>query len=392
MNRSNDLKRNPQNRSRRPRISGASSRRRAFWLARRARPAHNHLRGRARGQEGRGSTAGTAPYGPRARAPARGPVAARVPARGVRVRAVGSLGGDRWARGSRAPLRGVVRGERGHDVVERAARRGRVGGPLRRRAYGCSSCVPRVARDGSHRRRCRALGARGPACAPPVPRVRGALVSVLAPTHALEGSPGARARGERARLRDALARSRVWAVARVPPTPRAIVVLVCIALFTLGATFAAQAFQQADDARRGYRTLVVTHGPRVCLEVTRWTTALPVAVLGALALAGFFSASLARRSALFGRRGQAPSKVAIRAGRRDPEARARLHGAYARVGHDLHRPRHGRLRDRSGCGPAAGGARNGAWRSGTTRHRVTQNGSCFFLAPRVLHPAIWACP
>ena len=79
-----------------------------------------------------------------------------------------------------------------------------------------------------------------------------------------------------------------WAVARVPPTPRAIVVLVCIALFTLGATFAAQAFQREDDARRGYRTLVVTHGPRVCLAVTRWTTALPAAVLGALALAGYF--------------------------------------------------------------------------------------------------------
>lgn len=78
-----------------------------------------------------------------------------------------------------------------------------------------------------------------------------------------------------------------WAVARVPATPRALVVLGCVALFTLGATFAAQAFQHDDDARRGYRTLVVTHGPRVCLAVTRWTTALPVVVLAALAIAGY---------------------------------------------------------------------------------------------------------
>jgi len=78
-----------------------------------------------------------------------------------------------------------------------------------------------------------------------------------------------------------------YAAASSAPSARAVVVVVCMALWTVGATFAAQAFQRADDARRGYRTLVVTHGPRACLAVCRVTTAVPVLVLAAMAIAGY---------------------------------------------------------------------------------------------------------
>lgn len=69
-------------------------------------------------------------------------------------------------------------------------------------------------------------------------------------------------------------------------TPRAAIVLACLSLWTLGAAFAAQAFQRDDDARRGYRTLVVTHGPATCLRVARLTTWAPIAALTAMAIVG----------------------------------------------------------------------------------------------------------
>ncbi len=80
--------------------------------------------------------------------------------------------------------------------------------------------------------------------------------------------------------------------ASVPVTPRAAVVLACISLWTLGATFAAQAFQQDDDARRGYRTFVVTHGPTACLEACRLTTIVPVVVLVAMSAVGVLPRAL----------------------------------------------------------------------------------------------------
>jgi 4-hydroxybenzoate polyprenyltransferase len=43
-----------------------------------------------------------------------------------------------------------------------------------------------------------------------------------------------------------------------------------LGIFAVGMTFAAQAYQQGDDARRGYRTLVVTAGPAACLRVAVW--------------------------------------------------------------------------------------------------------------------------
>lgn len=78
-----------------------------------------------------------------------------------------------------------------------------------------------------------------------------------------------------------------WAVADVVPTWRAGLTLAIIVSMILGAYFAAQAFQRDEDARRGYRTLVVTHGPRWTLTMARacllagMLTALGLTALGA---------------------------------------------------------------------------------------------------------------
>lgn len=53
------------------------------------------------------------------------------------------------------------------------------------------------------------------------------------------------------------------------PTTRGAMMLALLALTSLGWTFAAQAFQQAEDRARGDRTLVVTHGPAVALGAAR---------------------------------------------------------------------------------------------------------------------------
>jgi 4-hydroxybenzoate polyprenyltransferase len=74
-----------------------------------------------------------------------------------------------------------------------------------------------------------------------------------------------------------------WAVADVPFTPRAAAVWAVGALAVAGAYFAAQAFQQDEDRARGYRTLVVTHGPWAAVTAAR--VCLGAAVFGALALA-----------------------------------------------------------------------------------------------------------
>ena len=60
-----------------------------------------------------------------------------------------------------------------------------------------------------------------------------------------------------------------WAAAGVDPNPRTAAVWLLGALGVLGAYFAAQAFQQEEDASRGYRTLVATHGPPVVLRAAR---------------------------------------------------------------------------------------------------------------------------
>jgi 4-hydroxybenzoate polyprenyltransferase len=79
-----------------------------------------------------------------------------------------------------------------------------------------------------------------------------------------------------------------WAVVHTPLTVRAAAAFGFAALFVLGATFAAQASQRADDARRGYRTLVVTHGPAACLRATRVCTLAGVAAVGVLAVTNVY--------------------------------------------------------------------------------------------------------
>lgn len=78
-----------------------------------------------------------------------------------------------------------------------------------------------------------------------------------------------------------------WWVAGVGPSPRSAAVLALVSPAMLGLYFAAQAFQGPEDAARGYRTLVVTHGPRACLGAARALIGLTFAGLVALTVAGW---------------------------------------------------------------------------------------------------------
>lgn len=68
-----------------------------------------------------------------------------------------------------------------------------------------------------------------------------------------------------------------WAAVEVPVTARALLAWPLLAIGLLAPTFAAQAFQGAEDAARAYRTLVVTHGPRACLVAARGALLLALA-------------------------------------------------------------------------------------------------------------------
>ena len=70
-----------------------------------------------------------------------------------------------------------------------------------------------------------------------------------------------------------------WAVVGVDPNLRTVVVWGVVSVTVLGCYFAAQAFQYEEDRDRGYRTLVVTHGPLVTVQVAR-------ACIGAGVIAG----------------------------------------------------------------------------------------------------------
>ena len=74
-----------------------------------------------------------------------------------------------------------------------------------------------------------------------------------------------------------------WAAAEGVLTWRAGVSLALAVPFILGVYFAAQAFQATEDRRRGYHTLVATHGPRMTLWVAR--ACLGFAALGAMSMA-----------------------------------------------------------------------------------------------------------
>jgi len=73
-----------------------------------------------------------------------------------------------------------------------------------------------------------------------------------------------------------------WRVVGVTPNPRTVAVWLLGGLGVLGCYFAAQAFQEEEDRQRGYRTLVVTHGPRGCLLASR--LCLGVGFLGGVLL------------------------------------------------------------------------------------------------------------
>lgn len=79
-----------------------------------------------------------------------------------------------------------------------------------------------------------------------------------------------------------------WSLAQPIFTWRAPLTLLGLVLGVLGLYFAAQAFQRDEDAARGYRTLVVTHGPRVTLQVARACLSFAMWGLALGALAGIY--------------------------------------------------------------------------------------------------------
>jgi 4-hydroxybenzoate polyprenyltransferase len=79
-----------------------------------------------------------------------------------------------------------------------------------------------------------------------------------------------------------------WALSGARPTPRSYVTLGLWALWMLGAYFAAQVFQAEQDAARGYRTLVVTHGPVRTLRVARGCMNMAIAWAAILTAGGLY--------------------------------------------------------------------------------------------------------
>jgi 4-hydroxybenzoate polyprenyltransferase len=79
-----------------------------------------------------------------------------------------------------------------------------------------------------------------------------------------------------------------WVLVGVAMNVRTALTLALMSLWLLGATFAAQAFQREDDLRRGYRTLVVTHGPAACLRAARICMNAAVGAVLLLAIWGYY--------------------------------------------------------------------------------------------------------
>jgi 4-hydroxybenzoate polyprenyltransferase len=67
-----------------------------------------------------------------------------------------------------------------------------------------------------------------------------------------------------------------------------VLAMVLLGIFATGMAFAAQAYQREDDARRGYRTLVVTAGPAACLRVATWCARASLLGVAIGALAGVY--------------------------------------------------------------------------------------------------------
>lgn len=78
-----------------------------------------------------------------------------------------------------------------------------------------------------------------------------------------------------------------WVLVGVAPTARTASVGALLVLWVCSAMFAAQAFQGVEDRARGYRTLVVTHGPRAAVVAARTLALCALVGLIALAVAGW---------------------------------------------------------------------------------------------------------
>jgi 1,4-dihydroxy-2-naphthoate octaprenyltransferase len=79
-----------------------------------------------------------------------------------------------------------------------------------------------------------------------------------------------------------------WAILPAPPTARAGLTLGLCALTVLGWTWAAQAFQEAEDKARGDRTLVATHGPRAALGAAWLSTTAVTLGVAVLVVVGWY--------------------------------------------------------------------------------------------------------
>ena len=78
------------------------------------------------------------------------------------------------------------------------------------------------------------------------------------------------------------------AVSETPPSWRTLLACALGALLILTVYFSAQAFQEAEDRDRGYRTLVATHGSRAVLSAARFSLGLAFGVACGAATIGVF--------------------------------------------------------------------------------------------------------
>lgn len=79
-----------------------------------------------------------------------------------------------------------------------------------------------------------------------------------------------------------------WAATGAPITWRAVVTVSLGVIFLLGIYFMAQVFQYEEDAERGYRTLVVTAGPKVTLRVASGCLIVSAGAAVALCVLGVY--------------------------------------------------------------------------------------------------------
>lgn len=85
----------------------------------------------------------------------------------------------------------------------------------------------------------------------------------------------------------------------LPPTARGAVTLTLLAAWILGAYFVAQAFQQREDAERGYSTLVVSRGAVGVIRVARWLMGFSMAGVVVGIVLGYYPRLLLLGTPLF---------------------------------------------------------------------------------------------